>query len=272
MTLAAVAKERLTGVALNDVGPVLDPKGIGFIMGYLGRNPSARTYDEAAAAMARAFPEFEDVPKSRWLQEVQRPYTQTETGLKSTYDPRLRDAVLAAQPQDAARVPEGFDSGAKPHLYMKHMAQHMLDGFPLDWAEDCVNVHLIRHPARVIASYAAKREAPTLADVGFAQQQALYDRLGGIVIDSADIRDDPEGMLRKLCDAIGIAFDPAMLHWPAGPHPQDGVWAPHWYGAIHRSTGFAGPEGPLPEVGAESRDVLEGALPHYEALRAVAVK
>jgi hypothetical protein len=41
---------------------------------------------------------------------------------------------------------------------MKHMPHHMLPAFPLDWAEGCVHAHLIRHPARVLASYAAKHE------------------------------------------------------------------------------------------------------------------
>jgi len=96
MGLAMAATHRLLGVALNDVGPELDPKGIDFIMGYLGRNPSAKTHAEAAAAMARAFPEFQDVPEARWLAEVERHYIQTDSGLKITYDPHLRDAVAAA--------------------------------------------------------------------------------------------------------------------------------------------------------------------------------
>ncbi len=96
MGLAMAAKDRLLGVALNDVGPELDPKGIDFIMAYLGRNPSAKTHHEAAAAMARAFPEFHDVPEERWLAEAKQHYTQSETGLKITYDPHLRDAVAAA--------------------------------------------------------------------------------------------------------------------------------------------------------------------------------
>ena len=93
MGLAMIAHDHLLGVALNDVGPELDAKGIEFIMGYLGRNPAAKTYEEAAAAMARAFPEFRGVPESRWLEEVQRHYTATEDGLKITYDPHLRDAL-----------------------------------------------------------------------------------------------------------------------------------------------------------------------------------
>jgi hypothetical protein len=129
-----------------------------------------------------------------------------------------------------------------------------------------VNVHLIRHPARVIASYAAKRENPTLEDIGYPQQSALYDRIGGIVVDSHDIRQDPEKALKKLCDQIKLPFDSAMLHWPAGPRPFDGVWASHWYNAVHQSTGFAGAEGPLPELKGAAADLLDAALPHYEKL------
>jgi hypothetical protein len=149
---------------------------------------------------------------------------------------------------------------------MKHMPHHMLDGFPMGWAQECVNIHLIRHPARVIASYAAKREAPTLEDIGFIQQSVIFDKLGGLVVDSDDIRARPEVMLRAICDAIDLPFDPAMLHWPAGPRLDDGIWAKHWYGAVHSSTGFAGAEGELPKVTAELQSVLDAALPYYFGL------
>ena len=58
-----------------------------------------------------------------------------------------------------------------------------------------------------------------------------------------------------------------MLAWPAGPRAEDGVWARHWYGSVHQSTGFAGPEGPLPELPSHLAPLLEEALPHYEALK-----
>ena len=191
-------------------------------------------------------------------------------------DHPMRAEILSAQPQDRAEVVAqlmGPIPGGKPHFYQKHMAQHMIPGVPRGWMAEVVNVFLIRHPARVIASYGAKRENPTLGDIGFWQQAELFDEVkaaGGrpVVIDSHDIRDDPEGMLRRLCDAIGLEFDPAMLRWPAGGHADDGVWAPVWYGAVWKSTGFAGAEGPLPEVPAHLEPVLEAALPFYERLRA----
>ncbi|XDA98212.1 HAD family hydrolase [Sulfitobacter sp. LCG007] len=183
-------------------------------------------------------------------------------------DHPMRTEILAVHENNPAQVAESFatELAGRPHLYMKHMAHHMLDGFPLGWAEGCVNVHLIRHPARVIASYAAKREHPTLTDIGFEQQARIHATLGGLIVDSADIRADPERMLRLLCDRIGIAFDASMLNWPAGPRAADGVWAAHWYGAVHRSTRFAGPEGALPELTGEHADLLDQAMPHYRSM------
>ena len=191
-------------------------------------------------------------------------------------DHPMRDDILASQPQDPQAVAAsliGTNPAQKTHFYQKHMTQHMIDGVPRDWMRDVVNVFLIRHPARVIASYGAKRENPTLDDIGFRQQAELFDLVKSwgqtpIVIDSHDIREDPEGMLRKLCHHIGLEFLPEMLSWPEGGHKDDGVWASHWYGAVWKSTGFAGAEGPLPEVEKGLLDVLEAALPFYEKMKA----
>ncbi|MEO0633463.1 MAG: HAD family hydrolase, partial [Pseudomonadota bacterium] len=87
-------------------------------------------------------------------------------------------------------------------------------------------------------------------------------------IDASDIRADPARMLQKLCDVLGIAWIPAMLSWPAGGHAADGVWAAHWYGAVHRSTGFAGPEGPLPALSGDYAQIAAAAMPIYEAMAA----
>lgn len=189
-------------------------------------------------------------------------------------DHPMRAEVLGAHerdPEAVARRCAGPVPGGKPHAYMKHMAFHILDGFPMGWVEVCTHVHLIRHPARVVASYAAKREHPTLADIGFEAQAEIFAKCPGPVIDSADIRANPDRALRALCAEIGLAFDPRMLSWPAGGHPDDGVWAAHWYGAVHRSTGFAGAEGALPELGGDYAALVRAAMPFYEEMSARAL-
>jgi pimeloyl-ACP methyl ester carboxylesterase len=94
MYMAATAKNRLLGVALNDVGPKLEQSGLNIISNYLGRRPVAKTYAEAAAMRARTATGFANVPPSRWLEEARILYQEHPDGLHLTYDPKLRDAVI----------------------------------------------------------------------------------------------------------------------------------------------------------------------------------
>ena len=96
MLLAALAKDRLLGVALNDIGPVIDRGGLARIFDYLGRNPAAKTHAALAAALPGVLPGFANVPTSRWLQEAEKHYSLGERGLQITYDPALREAFIAA--------------------------------------------------------------------------------------------------------------------------------------------------------------------------------
>ena len=95
MALAAMAKPRLLGLCLNDVGPVIERAGLAQIFDYVGRNPAAKTYAEMAAKMPALMAGFANVPPDRWLAEVELHYIETDAGLKITYDPALRDAFIA---------------------------------------------------------------------------------------------------------------------------------------------------------------------------------
>ncbi len=188
-------------------------------------------------------------------------------------DHPLRDEVLNAYETDPHVVAAHClqqPAGARV-FYQKHMTHHMVEGFPLDWMERVRNAFLIRAPEAVIASYDAKRRRPTLDDLGFVRQHELFermaDRLGQAppVVDADAVRRAPEPALRRLCAALDIPFDPAMLAWPAGPRPCDGLWASHWYDAIHRSTGFS-PSRPHRPLDAAELRLAEAAAPHHAAL------
>ncbi len=99
MLIAATAKDRLLGVALNDIGPEIADTGLAVIKDYIGRKPAQKTYAEAAQFRAMTWTHFEDVPMERWLAEVQNHYIETPEGLDLRYDPKLRDAVLEAGAQ-----------------------------------------------------------------------------------------------------------------------------------------------------------------------------
>ncbi len=195
-------------------------------------------------------------------------------------DHPMRDEVVAAgecDPQKVALACIGPIPGDAPLYYEKHMTLHMIPAFDRSFMRECVNVFLIRHPARVVASYSRQRASVTLDDIGFTQQADLFDEVAAfagdtpVVVDSSDIRADPSGVLSRLCAAVGIEYTERMTRWPAGGHPSDGVWAPHWYEAVHRSTGFDSAEGPLPDLTGAASDLVARAMPSYEQLKAHAI-
>ena len=195
-------------------------------------------------------------------------------------DHPMRSEVIAAGITDPAQVARrciGPNPDGKPFWYQKHMTMHMIPAFDRGFMASLTNAFLIRHPARVIDSYSRKREAPTLADLGFLQQARLFDQVADMtgsappVISAESIRQDPRAALSRLCQALGIPFTDTMLSWPPGPKGYDGVWAPHWYNAVHASTGFGEPEGPLPALDAAGQRLADLALPHYDRLSALAI-
>jgi hypothetical protein len=191
-------------------------------------------------------------------------------------DHPMREDVLASQPVDWREVVHGLLADpplARRICYQKHMTHHMLPGFGLDWMKECSNAFLIRDPELVLASYTAKRSEVTLADIGFVQQADIFareaDRLGKAppVVEGIDVLRDPAEVLSKLCAALGIPWTEEMLSWPAGRRETDGVWAPAWYDAVEKSTGFGPPqEETRPRLSDDLRRIADEARPHYEAL------
>ena len=51
-----------------------------------------------------------------------------------------------------------------------------------------------------------------------------------------------------------------------GPKPEDGAWAPHWYDAVWKSSGFGSPPGPAPALEGEAARIEKEALASYERL------
>lgn len=216
----------------------------------------------------RADTEVWDEPfYAAWLKETGR-------------DHPMRDEVLAAHDSDREAVEKACARGGpqgKPVFYQKQMAHHVPPEADLAFVRGAGHFFLIRDPRRVTASYAKKQENPSPEDLGVTRQRRLYDRIATLtgrdwpVIETDAFLADPEGGLRALCRELDVAFDPAMLRWPAGRRRSDGVWAAHWYDAVESSTGF-GPASPEPapmEKGLEA--VAQACRADYEALKARAL-
>ncbi|GIE97353.1 branched chain amino acid aminotransferase [Paractinoplanes rishiriensis] len=186
-----------------------------------------------------------------------------------------REEILASQPrrwEDAVAGLVGELPAAVGVHYQKHMTHHLLPDIGRGWLGQVSNAYLIRDPAAVVASYAKVRGEPTLDDLGYAQQVEIFRAHGGPVVDAADLLRDPGAVLAGLCAALGIPYRKSMLAWPAGRRETDGVWAPHWYAAVEKSTGFAHYNPAVPEVPERLRHLVAAARPHYDELAACRIQ
>ena len=190
------------------------------------------------------------------------------------HDHPMRDEIIAAMECDWDKlVTKCTTPSTKPLLYQKHMTHHMLPGFDRNFVLKLTNAFLIRDPVHVLASYAQKWTDVDLRAIGFIGQAAIFDMVANHlghappVIDADDVLADPKSVLAKLCEACGITFDDAMLHWPKGPKHFDGVWAPHWYNAAWASEGFAKPVAKSVQLPSHLQAIADQATPYYEKLK-----
>lgn len=166
-------------------------------------------------------------------------------------------------------------SATSKRLFVKHMAHHLID-VDRGFLSNVSNVLLIRDPREMLPSLVKQLPNLTLVDTGLQQQAQLYVELQAegaapSVLDSRELLLDPAGVLQTLCAEIGLEFSPAMLSWPAGQRQQDGIWAKHWYHAVHQSTGFSAYV-PKPELPAGLRAIHKECQPWYEQLFTHAIR
>lgn len=186
--------------------------------------------------------------------------------------------TLASQSTDWSEVAQwltGPIPGGKPIFYQKHMAHHLLPNIDRDWLGQLTNCLLIRQPEEMLTSLLEFLPSPRVEDTGLPQQVELYGWLAERqsppppVLDSRDVLTDPAGVLRQLCERLGVEFTDRMLSWPPGLRETDGAWAPYWYKKVEKTTGFgtyrpkpdrAPPE--LASVLAECERLYEQLYPH----------
>jgi Sulfotransferase domain len=178
-------------------------------------------------------------------------YYLATTGISHPGREEIMASMATGWPEVLQQLASGQPPAGKTVFYAKHMTHHLLPEIDRELLGGMRHAFLIRDPRRLLASYAKVRATPTLADLGLEQQVEIFQRFGGPVIDAADLAAGPQVMLEALCEALSIPFDPAMLRWPAGPRPTDGVWAKYWYDNVWASTGFR--SGPRAGAGIASQ-------------------
>jgi len=167
-------------------------------------------------------------------------------------------------------IPEG-----KALFYQKHMAHHLLPDMEREWLTMMTHCFLIRDPVEMLPSLDEKFAFPQLRDTGFPQQVEIFhavckeQKTVPPVIDSKDLLQAPEGILRQCCDRLGIPWRDSMLSWAPGPRETDGIWSKHWYHNVEKTSTFQPykkKEAPLPEhlidLNKECQSYYQELYPH----------
>ena len=96
MGLSAARPAVIRGAVLNDIGPVIEAKGIARIKGYVGKLPPVRDYGEATQLMKRvAGAQFPRLTEAEWAGFAKRTFKQGGGGLVMDYDPQLLVSLAA---------------------------------------------------------------------------------------------------------------------------------------------------------------------------------
>lgn len=158
-------------------------------------------------------------------------------------------------------------------VFVKEMPHHLGPHLNADAFSRFQNTFLIRDPAWAVPSMLAKWPDANDEELGYAAHHRAFELAADLagevppVIDAADLRREPERIVKLWCDAVGVTFVPDALAWePSRPAGWE-RWV-DWYDGAE-STGFVPPEdGPPPEVDPTIAARVGACREHYDALNA----
>jgi pimeloyl-ACP methyl ester carboxylesterase len=168
MAIAAIQPRALGAVVLNDIGPVIEQKGLGRISAYVGRIPLPGTWAEAGALVhdmsRRAFPA---VPPEDWVEVAKQWFNEHKGRPAPGYDPELSNALSVLDGPIPALWPQ-FEA-------LKRVPVMVLRGEKSDiLSAETVEEMRRRHPAFTSLVVPGQGHAPLLRDAESIDQIAGF--------------------------------------------------------------------------------------------------
>src|SRR5499427_926390 len=157
--LAVLPPIAVAGVILNDIGPVIEPRGLVRIKQYVGKLPVPRTLEEGAEILRWWFnAQFPKLAPQDWIAFAQRTWREHRGALMPNHDLKLARALRGVSLERLPTLWDQFDALAHiPLMVIRGANSDML-------ASSTVNAMLARRSEIDIAVVADQGHAPLLTE------------------------------------------------------------------------------------------------------------
>ena len=159
MMLAVLPPIAVAGVLLNDIGPVMEPRGLMRIKSYVGKLPIARNFEEGAEILRWLFEaQFTKLTPQDWIAFAQRTWREHRGALMPNHDLKLARALRGLSLERLPTLWDQFDALAHiPLMVIRGANSDML-------ASTTVNAMLARRDQLEVVVIPDQGHAPLLAD------------------------------------------------------------------------------------------------------------
>jgi pimeloyl-ACP methyl ester carboxylesterase len=151
MLMASTHPERIAGAVLNDVGPEIDPAGLGRIRGYVGKANWHPTWMHAARAVAEANADvYPDYGIEQWLDMAKRLYRLNSAGrIVLDYDMKIAEPFRVPGNEAGPDMWRAFEAlRDKPLLIVRGETSDILSGeTAAEMDRRAINSELVTIPA-----------------------------------------------------------------------------------------------------------------------------